>query len=82
MKMPSYLKSRAKAYGCLEKLEVDLTTARACTPGWSITVEAMMLSTGITMKMKPEVVIGWQLAVQADVFLGMIDKSLDPVTSG
>jgi hypothetical protein len=57
MKMLSYLESRAKAYGRLEELEVDPMTARACTPGWSITVEAVMPSTGITMKMKPEVVI-------------------------
>jgi hypothetical protein len=76
--MPSYLESRAKAYGRLKELEVDPTTARACTPGWSINVEAVMSSTGITMKMKPEVVIGWQLAVQADMFL----ESLDPVTGG
>jgi hypothetical protein len=80
MKMLSYLESRAKAYGRLEELKVVPETARACTPGWSITVEAVMQSTGIAMKMKPEVVIGRQLAVQADMFLGMIDKSLDPVT--
>ncbi len=34
------------------------------------------------MKMKSEVVIGRQLAVQADMFLGIIDKSLDLVTGG
>jgi hypothetical protein len=82
MKMPSYLKSRAKAYECLEELKVVPETARACTPGWSITVEAVMPSTGITMKMKPKVVIGQQLAVQSDMFLGIIDKSLDPMTGG
>jgi hypothetical protein len=82
MKMPSYLKSRAKAYGCLEVLKVFPETARACTPGWSITVEAAMPSTRITMKMKPEVVIGRQLAIQADIFLGIIDNILDPVTGG
>jgi hypothetical protein len=82
MKMPSYLKSRAKAYGRLEELEVDPTTARACTPDWSITVEAVMPSTGITTKIKPEVVIRWQLAIQAEMFLEIIDKSLDPVTGG
>jgi hypothetical protein len=80
--MPSYLKSRSKAYGCLEGIEVDPTNRRACTLGWSITVEVVMPSTEITMKMKPEVVIGWQLAVQADMFLGIIDKLLDPVTGG
>jgi hypothetical protein len=79
---PSYLKSRAEVYGCLEELEVDPTTTRAYTPGWSITVEAVMPSTGITMKMKPEVIIGQQLAIQADRFLGIIDTYLDPVTGG
>jgi hypothetical protein len=82
MKMPSFLESRAKAYGCLEELGVVPKSARACTPGWNITVEAVMLLTGITMKMKPEVVIGQQLAVQADMFLGIIDNSLDPMTGG
>ncbi len=82
MKMPSYLESRAEAYGCLEELKVDPTTVRACTPDWSITVEAVMPSTGITMKIKPEVVIRWQLAVQADKFLGIIDKLLNPVPGG
>ncbi len=82
MRMPSYLESRAEAYGRLEELEVVHETSRACTPGWSITVEAVIPSTGITMEMKPEVLIGWQLAVQADMFLGIIDKYLDPVTDG
>jgi hypothetical protein len=41
-----------------------------------------MPHTGITMKMKQEVIIGHQLAVQADMLLGIIDKSLDPVTGG
>jgi hypothetical protein len=63
MKMLSYLESRAKAYGCLEELEVDPKTTRACTPGWSITVEAVLPHTGITMKMKSEVVLGQQLAI-------------------
>ncbi len=31
------------------------------------------------MKIKPEVILGQQLAVQADKFLEIIDKSLDPV---
>jgi hypothetical protein len=35
---------------------------------------------GITMKMKPEVILGQQLAVQADRDLDTIDKSLNPVT--
>ncbi len=34
------------------------------------------------MKIKPEVILGQQLAVQADRFLEIIDKSLKPVTSG
>jgi hypothetical protein len=70
------------AYARLEELKVDPTTARACTPGWSITVEAVMPCTGITMMMKLEAVMGQRLAVQADMFLGIIDKSLDPVTGG
>jgi hypothetical protein len=82
MKMPSYLESRAKAYGCLEELEVVPETARASTPGWSITVEAVLPSAGITMKMKPEVVIERQLAIQADMFLRIIDESMEPMTSG
>jgi hypothetical protein len=57
MKILSYLENRAKMYGCLEELKVVPETARACTPGWSITVEAVMPRTGITMKMKLEVVI-------------------------
>jgi hypothetical protein len=63
MKMPSYLESRAEAYGCLEVLKIDSRTARACTPGWDITVEARMPQTGITMKMKPDVILGQQQAV-------------------
>jgi hypothetical protein len=37
---------------------------------------------GITMKIKPEVNLGQQLAIQADGFLEIIDKSLNPVTGG
>ncbi len=80
--MSFYLESRAKAYGRLEEFKVVPGTMGACTPGWSITVEAVMASTGITMKMKPEVVIRRQLTIQADMFLGIIDKFLDPVTGG
>jgi hypothetical protein len=32
------------------------------------------------MKIKPEVIFGQQLAIQADGFLEIIDKSLNPVT--
>jgi hypothetical protein len=80
MKMLSYLESRAKMYGRLEELEIDPKTARACALVWDITVEARMPQTGITMKMKPEVILGQQLAVQADRFMEFIDKSLNPVT--
>jgi hypothetical protein len=41
-----------------------------------------MPHTGITMMMKPEVILEQQLAIQADRFLENIDKSLNPVTSG
>jgi hypothetical protein len=80
MKMLSYLENRAEVYGCLEELKIDPKTARASTPGWSMTVEAVMPHTGITMKMKPEVILGQQLAIQADRFQEIIDKSLNPVT--
>ena len=60
--MLSYLESRAKVYGCLEELKIDPRTVRACIPGWDITVKAVMPHTGITMKMKPEVILGQQLA--------------------
>jgi hypothetical protein len=82
MKMPSYLESRAEAYGCLEELQIDTRDTRACNPGWNITVIASMPQKGITMKMKPEVNLGQQLAVRADGFLEIIDKSLKPVTGG
>jgi hypothetical protein len=41
-----------------------------------------MPHTRITMKIKPEVILGQQLAVQADRFLEIIDKTLNPVTGG
>jgi hypothetical protein len=71
MKMPSYLESRAEVYGCLEELEIDSRTAKACTPSWDITVEARMPQTEIAMEMKREVILGQQLAIQADKFLMM-----------
>jgi hypothetical protein len=37
---------------------------------------------GITMKVKLEVILGQQLAIQADEFLEIIDDSLKPVTGG
>ncbi len=39
-----------------------------------------MPHTGITMKMKPGVILGEQLAVQADSILETIDESLSAVT--
>ncbi len=48
--MSFYLESRAEAYGHLEELEIDPRAARACTPGWNITVIASMLQKGIAMK--------------------------------
>jgi hypothetical protein len=82
MKMPSYLENQAEVYGCLQELKIDPKNARPCTLGWSITVEAVMPHTGITMKLKPEVILEQQLAIQADRFLEIIDKSLNPVTGG
>jgi hypothetical protein len=82
MKMPFYLESREKVYGCLEELEIDPRTARACTPHCDITIEARMPHTGITMTMKLEVILGQQLAIQADRSLQILDKSCYPVTGG
>ena len=82
MKMLSYLESRAEVYGCLEEVEIDPRTARACTLHWDITIEVRMPHTGITMTMKPEVILGQQLAIQADRFLKILDKSCYPVTGG
>jgi hypothetical protein len=77
MKISSYLENQAEAFRLLEELDFDPKKARACTPGWSITVKAVMPHTGITMKIKPEVILGQQLAIQADRFLEIIDKSLN-----
>jgi hypothetical protein len=82
MKMLSYLENQAEAYGCLEELKIDPKNMRPCTKGWSITVEAVMPHTGITMKIKPEVILGEQLVIQDDRFLEIIDKSSNPVTGG
>ncbi len=62
--MPTYIKNRAEAYGCLEELNVDLRTARACTPGWDITVIARMFQKGITMEMKAEVILGCKTLIK------------------
>jgi hypothetical protein len=80
--MPSYIENRAEVYGRLEELVVDPVTARACTLGWDITVSARMPQEGITMKMKVGVILGQQLAVQADRFLETIDESLNPAAGG
>jgi hypothetical protein len=58
MKMPSYFENRAAAYGCLEELEIDPMTVRACTPVWDTSVIARMPQKGITMKMKAGVILG------------------------
>jgi hypothetical protein len=78
--MVSYLLDRAADFGCLEELIIDPTNARACNPGWNITVEAMMPQTGITLKMKLGVILGQQLAIQADSILETINESLSTVT--
>jgi hypothetical protein len=80
MKTPFYIQDRATAYGCLEEHVVDPMTARACTPWWGFTVTARMPQKRITMKMKAGVILGQQLAIQADRFLETIDESCDPVT--
>ncbi len=82
MKMPSYLENQPEAYGRLEELKIDLKKARVCTPGWSFTVIASMPAKRITMKIKLEVILGQQLATEADGFLEIIDKSLNSVTGG
>jgi hypothetical protein len=69
-------------YGCLEELKIDSKKARVCTPGWSFIVIASMPAKGITMKIKPEVILGQQLATQADGFLEIIGESLNPVPGG
>jgi hypothetical protein len=69
--MPTYLEIRAEAYGHREELEIDPKKVRACTSGWNITVIASMPQKGITMKIKPEVILGQQLALRADGFLEM-----------
>ncbi len=78
--MPSYIQDRAAVYGHLEELQIDPRSTRACTPGWDINVYACMPQKGITMKMKVGVILGQQLAVQADRFLETIDESLSTVT--
>jgi hypothetical protein len=57
MKMPSYLENQAEAHGHLVGLKVDPRAARACTPGWNITVIASMPQKGTTTKIKPEVIL-------------------------
>ena len=80
MKMPSYLENQAEVYRRLEELKIDHENTRLCTLGWSITVEAVMPHTGITMKMKAGVILGQQLAIQADSFLETINESLSTMT--
>jgi hypothetical protein len=80
MKMPTYFKYRAAVYGCIEELKNNPWTVRACTPGWDINVISLMPQKEITMKMKAGVILGQQLAIQADRLLETIDDSLYPVT--
>jgi hypothetical protein len=80
MKMPSYLIDRATNCSHIEDCIIDPTNVRACTLGWKITAEAWMPHTGITMKMKPGVILGQQLSIQADSILETIDESLRTVT--
>jgi hypothetical protein len=66
---------KSKANGHIEELQFDPRATRACTPGWDVTVIASMPQKGITMNIKPEVILGQQLALQADKFLEIIDNS-------
>ncbi len=73
--MPSYLKNKAAAYGCIEELKFDQVAPRVCTPGRDIAVIVKMPQMGITMKMKAGVILGQQLAVKADRFLEIHDET-------
>ncbi len=53
----------------LEELKVDPVANRVCTLGWDISVIAKTSQKGITLKMKGGVILGQQLAVQAEKFL-------------
>ncbi len=64
--MPTYIKDRAVAYGCLEELKINPRFARSCPWSWDIIVIAQMPQKGIIMKMKAGVILGQQLAIQAD----------------
>ncbi len=79
--MRYYIQDRAVAYGCLEELDIDPMTVRACTPTWNISVIARMPQKEITMKMKVGGILRKQLAVQADRFLETIVESCYSVTS-
>ncbi len=80
MKMPSYIQDRAVECGCLEELQINTKTVRACNLRLDINVYAQMPQKRITMKMKAGVILGQQLAIQADRFLETIDESLSNVT--
>ncbi len=80
MKMLPYLIDRAADYGRFDELIIDPMHARACSPDWNITDKARMPHTGITMKMKSGIILGQQLAIQADSTLETIDESLSTVT--
>jgi hypothetical protein len=78
--MLSYLLDRAADYGHLAELIIDPRNMRACTPGRNITAKARMPHIGITMRMKPGVILRQQLAIQADSVLETIYESLSTVT--
>jgi hypothetical protein len=73
-----YIENEAAVYSFLEDLKIDQRTMRACTPGWDIIVIVGMPQKGITMKMKAGVILGQQLAIQADRFQETLDEC--PVT--
>jgi hypothetical protein len=80
MKMLSHIEKRAAAYGCGEEFDIYPMTVKACTPGWEISVIDRMPQELIITKMKAGVILGQQLAIQADRFLETIDESYYPLT--
>jgi hypothetical protein len=75
MRIPFYIQDRAAVYGCLEELQIDPRTTRACTPELDINVYAWMPQKGITLKLKEGVILGQQLAIQADRLQEILEKS-------
>jgi hypothetical protein len=80
MKTQSYLElGRLMAYGPLVEFDVEPATTRVECLGWDMTVIARMPQKRIPLKMKTGVILGQQLAVQADRMLMTIDESYYPV---